>query len=188
MNYKLYIFDMGGVLAENFDVRPDIYKYLKINDKEFLSFAGTDFDKYSAGEIKSEEFWKAFSERYGTEIKEDLFAIFFKPKLNEKTEEIIKNLKKEARVVCGTNTIDPHYNYHYSKGQYDVFDKVYASNKIGISKPASAFYRFILDNENVEPAEAVFIDDMKENVEAASEIGIKSILFRGAEFLIEKLS
>lgn len=185
MKPKLYIFDMGGVLVQDFDVRPDIYEYLNINEEEFISLIADDFSKYSGGKITGKKFWQVFSERYGSEVNENLFAKFFRPKLNIKTENIIKKLKKETRVVCGTNTIDPHYNYHYSKGQYNIFDKVYASNKIGVSKPDPDFYRYILNLEEVEPKKTVFIDDMEENVAAALSIGIKGILFKDAETLLE---
>ncbi|AZO93415.1 HAD-IA family hydrolase [Halocella sp. SP3-1] len=187
MKYKLFIFDMGGVLLKNFNVRPDIYKCLNINDKQFFDFAGDELQEYSDGKISSSCFWGVFSQRYGKEIKEELFGKFFKPEVDRKTSRIIKTLKQKTRVVCGTNTIEPHYDYLIKKGYYDIFDAVYASNKMGISKPNSEFYTYILNEEKVKADETIFVDDMEENVKAALSLGINSILFEDPESLAKKI-
>ena len=49
-------------------------------------------------------------------------------------------------------------------GYYDLFDAVYASNKMGVSKPHQDFYRYILMSEGVKPEDTVFIDDSEEYV------------------------
>lgn len=187
MQYKLFIFDMGGVLLKNFNVRPDIYKHLDINDKQFFDFAGDELQKYLDGKISSGYFWEMFSQRYGEVVKEELFGKFFKPEIDRKTEKIIEILKRKTRVICGTNTIEPHYDYLIKKRYYNIFDAVYASNKMGVSKPNSEFYTYILNEEKVKADETVFVDDMEENVKAALSLGIKSILFEGPESLAEKI-
>ena len=45
-----------------------------------------------------------------------------------------------------------------------------------------------MEFEGCKPAETIFIDDQKENVRAAKELGIKGILFRTAEILEKDLS
>ena len=63
-------------------------------------------------------------------------------------------------------------------GYYDLFDAIYASNKMGVSKPHRDFYRYILMSEGVKPEDAVFIDDTEENVISADKLGIYSIWFK----------
>jgi len=179
----LYIFDMGGVVTYNTDVFPSIINYLGITEKEFMIFAGEDLEKFLKGRITSEEFWNKFSFRYGKKVKEELFSKFFHPSLNQEMIDILKQLKGYSRVVCGTNTFDPHYNYHLKRGDYNIFDTVYASNIIGLLKPDPDFYWYILGKEKVEPERAIFIDDTKENVLSAQKIGIKSILFTDSDSL-----
>lgn len=186
---KLCIFDMGGVVANNTSVVPYISKELGINDKEFLELAGIEtFILLQTGELSSKDFWEKFSKNFGKEIKDDLWAKFFKPTINNETVEIINNLKKKIRVVLGTNTIDSHYNVHMERKDYDVFQKVYASNLIGYAKPDVDFYYHILKEEGVKPEDSIFIDDTVKNVDAANSIGINGIVFTDAPALKETLS
>lgn len=186
---KLCIFDMGGVVAYNTAVVPFISKYLGIKETEFIKFAGQEnFALLQKGKLSTEDFWKSFSKNYGKEIEEDLWVTFFKPSINPETVAIIHELKQKIRVVLGTNTIDSHYKVHINRGDYSIFQKVYASNIIGYAKPDINFYKYILDSEKVEPSECVFIDDSPKNVEAAISIGINGIVFSDAKSLRRILS
>jgi putative hydrolase of the HAD superfamily len=180
---KLYIFDMGGVLCCNFNDIPVISNYLGITEENFFVYAGKNFRELMDGKINSNEFWVRFSLRYGKKVKEELFGKFFNPGIIQETKDIIEQLKSNSRVVCGTNTIDSHYYYLLNQGSYEIFDEVYTSILIGISKPDPDFYRYILKEEGVMPEEAVFVDDTEENVIAAQNIGIKSILFKSPNSL-----
>jgi putative hydrolase of the HAD superfamily len=51
------------------------------------------------------------------------------------------------------------------------------SCELGISKPDSAIYSHTLEKLGVSADEALFIDDLKENVRAAEAIGLHAILF-----------
>lgn len=179
----VYIFDMGGVLAYNTDVFPDVFDYLDITSDQFLIFADKGLQKLFTGKITTDEFWSDFSSRYGRKVDEELFGKFFSPRLDQGVMGIIKQLKNDSRVVCGTNTFDPHYNYLMSRGCYDIFDAVFASNKIGMSKPDPDFYRYILKNEGITSEDAVFVDDLAENVSAAKKLRIRSILFKDSQSL-----
>ena len=174
----LYIFDMGGVVAYNTDVFPSVINHLNITAEQFYGFAGSSLKMLMDGEISADDFWMRFSSRIGKKVSEDLFAKFFNPRLDLNVTAILKQLKDNARVICGTNTFDPHYDYLMLGGYYDLFDAVYASNKMGVSKPHRDFYRYILMSEGVKPEDAVFIDDTEENVISADKLGIYSIWFK----------
>ena len=179
----LYIFDMGGVLAYNTDVFPDVSGFLGITGDQFDNLAGKDMERFLNGEMTTDEFWSNFSIRYGKKVKEELFGKFFNPRLDQGVMQIIKRLKNDSRVVCGTNTFDPHYDYLLERGYYDIFDAVFASNKIGVSKPDPNFYRYILNDEGIKPQDALFVDDSEVNVSAAKKLQIKSILFTDSHSL-----
>lgn len=183
----LYIFDMGGVLCCDFNDIPVISNYLGITEENFFIYTGENFKKLLEGKINSHEFWIRFSKRYGKKVKEELFGKFFNPGIIEGTKEIIEQLRNNSRVVCGTNTIDAHYHYLLNQGSYKIFDEVYASNLMGISKPNPDFYRHILNKEGVKPENTVFVDDIEENIIAAQKIGISSILFTDPNSLKTKL-
>ena len=44
-------------------------------------------------------------------------------------------------------------------------------------KPDPRFYRYVLEEINMDPEELVFVDDRTENVLAARSLGISSIMF-----------
>jgi len=183
MRVTLYIFDMGGVVARNTDVFPDVLSYLGITREEFLTFAGENLEKLLNGKVSTDEFWARFSRRYGREVEEELFGKFFHSSIDREVMDLIKQLKGRSRVVCGTNTLDPHYDYHLSRGHYDIFDAVFASNKIGLSKPDPEFYRYILKNEGVNSENAFFVDDTEVNVLSAERMGINATLFTDSKSL-----
>jgi len=188
MKKRLFIFDMGGVMCTNTNVMDAICNELGLTKREFLDFAKYEnFINIQSGEMKMNDFWQTFSETSGIKVKKDYFEILFNPIRNDKMYQLIDQLKQEVRVVAGTNTIDSHYKKHLNNGDYDVFEKVYPSNLIGVAKPNADFYRFILEKENIHQKETLFIDDNAENVEAAEKLGITAIHFTTYEDLIEKI-
>jgi putative hydrolase of the HAD superfamily len=188
MKKRLFIFDMGGVMCTNTNVVESICKELNLNKREFFDFVKSEnFVKIQSGKLSMKAFWQEFSERSGIDVKEDYFETKFDPKRNEEMYQLVNQLKENNRVVAGTNTIDSHYKKHRKNGDYDVFEAVYPSNLIGIAKPDEDFYRIILEKENRQPEETVFIDDNIENVESAAKLGITAIHFTSYEDLKEKL-
>ncbi len=50
-----------------------------------------------------------------------------------------------------------------------LFERVYESSKIGFRKPEVAFYSAVLADLGIEPAEAVFLDDLGVNLKPARQ-------------------
>ena len=191
----LFIFDMGGVVTTNFG-RGKMREWLGLSSEDFRKLQ-YDFDEnlYSlleVGRFTVPQFWQAIQKnavKKGIDIPPvdfNFFRFTFHPKLNEKTVEIIKKLRKNHRVVCGTNTIDPHWENHMERGDYSYFDQTYASNKIGCAKPDPHFFELILEAEQTAPEDAFFTDDRADNVAAAASLGIHAELFTSAAELTEK--
>ncbi len=66
---------------------------------------------------------------------------------------------------------------------FEHFDVVIDSSDVGIRKPDPRIYKALIDRVG-EPAEAiVFVDDLPENLPAAADLGINTVLFRGATAL-----
>lgn len=208
LSVKLFIFDMGGVVANNVAIINLIASHFGISEDDFFLGSGSDpkvtytspyhlgdVAAIMRGEISSGCFWSNFSKRTGIAVPlhdvpenlpgyssgSDPWYDFFNPVLDEGALGIIGSLKSLGhRVVCGTNTLDAHYRRHSERGDYSVFDAVYASHIMGIIKPDPAFWTNILEKEKVLPGEAFFVDDLEENIKAAAELGLKTHLFKGA--------
>lgn len=56
------------------------------------------------------------------------------------------------------------------------FDSIVISSFLGTSKPDNKMYCTALQELNIKPEEAVFIDDSLKNCMGASEVGINAVL------------
>jgi len=70
---------------------------------------------------------------------------------------------------------------------FDRFRDIVVSGEEKLVKPDPALYRLALDRFGLRPEEAVFIDDNAANVAGAEAMGLRSILFVGAEDCIARL-
>lgn len=60
--------------------------------------------------------------------------------------------------------------------QLKELDLVIMSNEVGMLKPNPAIYRLALELIDVAPEDAVFVDDIRENVDAAIALGLSGIV------------
>lgn len=182
------MFDMGGVVAKHSD---SSLEHLLLRDfglTDYENFSSLDprlpalLAEHSKASIDEDEMWVQFTHMTGIVVpkhNESLWGKYFKPELDEPVISIIEELKERGyRVVCATNTEAAHYEHHRDAGQYDIFDAVYPSLKLGEVKPDLAFFEAILSSEQMKPEEVLFVDDLFENCEAASNLGITAIVYK----------
>ena len=60
---------------------------------------------------------------------------------------------------------------------WDVFDGIVISSRIKMVKPEIEIYEHLLNRYQLKPGDTVFIDDLQENLAAASSLGIQTIRF-----------
>jgi len=186
---KLIIFDMGGVVCEKADFVPSIVAHLGISEGRFYALVGqTDLKLLFCGLISEGEFWQRFSRNYGCTVNQDLWKMFFHPRLNREVVELIVQLHRHVRVVVDTNTINSHYVSLAEMEWYGLFDALYVSNKMAVAKPALEFYERILTAESCTPDESLLIDDTEGNVASAEAMGLHGILFSDVNDLREWLA
>jgi len=183
----LYVFDMGGVVSRDTNVFLPVAAHLGLSPERFAELAREGLPLLVTGRISQREFWAGFNGKSGLEVREDLLARFFRPRQDPEVVERGGSLRRAARVVVGTNTIESHYRIHCARGDYAPFDAVYASHRIGLAKPDPAFFEYILQHEGSSPRETVFVDDLPDNVRAAAELGIRAFHFTGVEALRKQL-
>ena len=188
----LFIFDMGGVVTTTFfhSGKSRFFEKLGVTADEFNEFSEkANLHALDIGQISVKQFWENYNDVVARERPElpkadhDFFRLYFHPKRNEGTVALIKDLRKNHRVVCGTNTIDSHWENHCERGDYSFFDQTYASNKIGLAKPDPKFWQTIMMAEGFTPEETFFTDDRLDNVEAARTLGINAVQFTTADEL-----
>ncbi len=60
---------------------------------------------------------------------------------------------------------------------WNLFEGIVFSCRIQKVKPEPGIYEYLLREHGLDPAETVFIDDLKENLEAAAAFGIRTVQF-----------
>jgi len=69
-----------------------------------------------------------------------------------------------------------------------AFDVSIFSAEIGLAKPDPAIYHYLLDRLAISPEKTVFIDDVKENVESAINVGMHGIVFHNRQQVLDDLA
>jgi 2-haloacid dehalogenase len=96
---------------------------------------------------------------------------------------LIDQLKKKAVMLLALSNAPPEVEDFVRAAHgptMNCFDDVFISGKEGIAKPDPRAFKLLLNRNAVDPGEALFADDVLENVEAAAAVGIKSHLFTSA--------
>ncbi|PTM06464.1 MAG: haloacid dehalogenase [Bacteroidetes bacterium] len=182
---KNIIFDFGDVFI-NLD-KPAIERELfKLGVPETISLDMYHIaSEYEKGLISTEDLTTYFTNKFPNIEKTDFIKawnsiILDFPEYRLKFIEQLA-LKKEYKLILLSNTNDLHIEQvikNMSLSRYDRFKKCfykfYLSQEIHLSKPNTNVYEFILNKNDLKPNECLFIDDLKENTEAASKLGIHS--------------
>jgi putative hydrolase of the HAD superfamily len=105
--------------------------------------------------------------------------------------------KRRFKVACLTNNVKsgegPGLARTSERAQriqrvMDLFDLVLESSKEGIRKPNPAFYLRACERLQIEPSQAVFLDDLGINLKPAKELGMTTIKVTSEAQAIGELS
>lgn len=99
------------------------------------------------------------------------------------TLKMIDTLKERGfRVYLLSNYPVSLFELHTECGRFPFLDKVdgkVVSGFIKLVKPDREIYEYLLNKYHLISEECVFLDDRRENVEAAKNIGMNGIIFEG---------
>lgn len=106
----------------------------------------------------------------------DLVQLWQQPfEMNWEVWQFIQRLRQKVAVIILSNTNPLHIRAIRQK--YQIFDQVdghVLSYEVGAIKPNAAIYHAALSKARITAAEALFIDDLPENVAAAQALGIQA--------------
>jgi epoxide hydrolase-like predicted phosphatase len=75
----------------------------------------------------------------------------------------------------------------YDRAPVDLFDETVISGDVGLHKPQPEIYTLACERLGVEPADCVFVDDLRENVTGAEAVGMIAILHRDSAETVGQL-
>lgn len=183
---KAVIFDVGGVLIRTHS-RAGREKWaakLGLDSWEFENFVfnGESGRQAQLGLKSNQEHWQWLGEYFGLErpeliqMRRDFFA---GDQMNEPLVAYVKRLRLAGyRTGLLSNYNDAArrlWSEEYPFIHY--FDGVIVSAEVGLLKPNPRIYYLAVQSVDVNPSEALFVDDFAENIAGASAVGMPTIHF-----------
>lgn len=199
MKIKCVIFDLGDVIVDLDFTRffSEVITPSPLNKPQtpiMLEFFRQS-DTYHQGKITDEEFYQQACELLEVcMLDQSKFFDAFNSiiaDLNLDMVELVRKIRQsnKLKLMCMSNINSSHWN-HLKKQNWDIwelFDEFILSHEIQMTKPDPKIYKFAIKKAGCKPREILFIDDGRNNVRAASELGINAIRYIDIENLIEEL-
>lgn len=174
------IFDFGDIFI-NLD-KPKLEEELqKIGLTEWNDVLKELNYKYEIGQLAENEFLSGFQQQIPT-IKVDAIKKAWNTILADFPEyrlTFLEQLTSKYRLFLLSNTDFTHIEEVKRKVGLDFhnrfiacFEKVYYSFEMGMRKPDESIYKHVIEKHQLNPKRTLFVDDKKENTEAAKNTGL----------------
>lgn len=192
---KQVVFDLGGVVV---DYDPHSYladRFLNKPLEDFLYekiFASDTWRDLNAGRITLARATELILAACGTRRYEGQMVLDdWRDMLTTKrdTVRLMEELKNAGYPLYYLSDIsqDVLDIFRRRKSFMPLFSGGAASCEEQLLKPDPAFFRVLLERYHLQPSETVFIDDRKENIDAANALGMTAIPFRDSKDLRQTL-
>lgn len=192
------IFDVGGVLVESPFVAalrwrdelgiPDEVMGIMFAEYASLPEPGADppmWHRVETGHLELDTFVTTVREQFASHLKPDHpamrlrgadFNVFRDAGAHWPMIHAARDLRRAGlRTAILTNNVKEWAEWR-DVIALEHFEVVVDSSEVGLRKPDPAIWHLTLERMNLEPHEALFLDDHPENVTAASDLGLRSVL------------
>ena len=187
---KNIIFDLGGVIMD-IDVRQTQKAFTEmgvknINDYFCHGFAASFFKDHEAGKISDEDFVQKIKEEIRLDVSDELVTDAWNALLLRfppQRIDLLDQIKKKYRIFLFSNTNAIHHKRFMEiyrdafpgRDLDDHFEKAYYSHTLGHRKPDKTGFEIIVRENQLDPAETLFVDDAYINVEGAIRAGLQGL-------------
>src|SRR5208282_655638 len=192
---RAIIFDIGRVLVR-VDIRSaqaGLAQGLSLTPEELWSAIEKDprWTDWQEGRIPPHDWHLHLCQRLGISLNFEQFTAVWNSALDLQPIHplrLFEELSKRYRLVLLSNT-DP-IHVAYLESTYDFYQyfpkgqRIYSCS-VGASKPDPLIYREALRVSRVRAGEAVYIDDIAANVEAARQLGLYGIHYQSPQQLLQ---
>ncbi|HET8963619.1 MAG TPA: HAD family phosphatase [Chitinophagales bacterium] len=188
-NYKNIIFDLGGVILNiDYDLTAKAFAGLGLDRfNQLFSKAQQEqlFDLYEKGMISSLDFRDALNNALSKPVSAATLDAAWNAMLLDLPPArlaLLKKIKSTHRtfLLSNTNEIHMHWFSDSLQQHYGIpdlssyFEKVYLSYEINLRKPDPAIFHHVLNTNDLNPSETLFIDDSPQHVESSGKLGIQT--------------
>jgi len=175
------IFDFGDVFI-NLDKKATVEGLKKLGLTEWNNDLNNLNIQFETGKITKDDFLQGIQKHVpnatSSEITEAWNAILLDFPLYRL--EFLQMLSKKYRLFLLSNTDAIHIDTFEQKSGptfysdfYQCFEQVYFSFEIEMRKPNSEIFNYVLNKHELQAKRTLFIDDKKENTDAAAQLGFQ---------------
>lgn len=186
---KHLIFDLGGVII-NLDTSLTVRAFADLAQKtaaEINQHMSSEpaFAQYERGEIACDEFRNAIRKLAGRDLEDERIDEAWNAMILDLPHERIDLLRRlghsfDIFLLSNTNTIHLKRVGEVREAAGivpfgELFQKDYYSHLMGKRKPEAACFRQVIDENGLDPAHTLFLDDSETNIEGASAVGLQTL-------------
>lgn len=203
---KNIIFDLGGVII-NLDTPATIAAFNRLSAVAFESIYTQAqqtrlFDQFDKGQVTEADFFTGLRTLLKTNVPTDTLKAAWNAMLLDFPEHriyMLGTLKSKYRLFLLSNTNETHvaafekilHQSHSYNNLEPLFEKVYYSCRVGMRKPDAEIFQYVLLQNQLNPAETIFVDDTQQHVNGAKACGIEAVLLpkeKDVTALVKELS
>lgn len=175
------VFDFGDIFI-NLDKQATLNALQKLGLQEWNATLDELNEQFERGETSRNAFLQGLQQQLPNATQDQILEAWNAVLLDFPQHRLtfLQELSKKYRLFLLSNTDSIHISYFeqqngktFYEAFYNCFEKVYFSFEMGMRKPDSAIYQRVLDEQKLDPATVLFVDDKKENTDAGAKLGIK---------------
>ena len=191
---KAIFWDFGGVITSSPFEAFNVFEKNNNLPLDFLRKVNSTnpddnaWAKLERSEVNLEEFDLLFEEEsneLGHAVKGKEVIALLQGQIRPEMVNALQKIKGKLIQACLTNNIQSLKKETFEENNVSVsgkheeimklFDFVIESSKVNLRKPDPAFYKLACEKAEIEPFEAVFLDDLGINLKPAKILGMKTI-------------
>jgi len=193
---KTVIFDMGGVLLRTADAssREAIAKRFGVSRRELEAFVFSSESSIQSeqGGLTDVEHWHNVMRHFGQPLDDylTLYDEYFTGDfIDQRLLDFAASLKPTYKLGLLSNAWDNARTLLSQRFDFlDRFDVSVFSYEVKARKPYPGIYKTMLERIDTLPEQALFIDDVQENVDGARAVGMHALRFTGTEEIINAIN
>lgn len=175
---KNLIFDFGGVLLD-LDERATYETFMRLGLHTVPGDLGEANQAFQRGKITERQFLDSLKKYMPSGVTDSQIRGAWCAMLRDVPKErlnLLEKLGKKYRLFLLSNTDDIHINCLAQRDGIalarfeSLFEKVYYSQRTGYRKPEPEIFELVLRENGLIPSQTLFVDDIRENAEAAGKI------------------
>ena len=195
---KNIIFDFGDIFI-NLDKQATYREMAKLGVTEVSQEMIAIYHQYEKGLISTDEFIDFYYAKFKIPKEDLVFAwnaiLLGFPKRRLTFLKALSTSKK-YRLFLLSNTNELHISWIQQDWGMELynefkncFEQFYLSHEINFRKPDANIYEFVLNENSLIAKNTLFVDDLKENTDAAKELGLNVWnLIPGEEDVVDLLN